>query len=458
MTRATRRTVTSFLVWALLLAGVGGLAWLTWHPEARVLDAMAQWPPTRSFVRAFRARYSPHLVAARQAAPSPPPEIVVREDYRVVVPEPIDARPLVWIPSGAKILDRPDDHAAIVHRQHETAGVPFRERRGDWFHVRTAAFEGWVHLPGYDAVSNPPLGSGLRAPKPLPSRPPAPDRLEDGLEMFSSPARSLQWGEYLIHTDLADGPLLAECRQIAQHIQAEYEQRYRLSIDGSAREQVLLFSQRGDYERFQQQDARVAGLPAAGHSGPGLVALHAEARSSDEVVSTFVHELTHLLNRRAIGPALPPWLEEGIADDLGLSVWSDQGGLEFDSFSGWRRERPNAVELGGGLAALEMTRQGARSGRLMPMQQLLALDWDEFVRSSDRQQHYAQAFLFVRYLMATATRRDAFLAYLKTIAAGGSVDAEHLRQQLGMSWSDVQHEYVTWLLSSSASPARRAGS
>lgn len=455
MTRASRRTVTSFLPWVLLLAVVAGFAWLTWHPQSRILDWPARWPPAAPVVQAFRDRYSPRPAAGEAADAAQSPEFIVHREYEVVVPRPIDALPRVWIPAGEAIRERPESNATIVHRQQKTAGIPFRERRGDWFHVRTPVYEGWVYLQGYDEVSNPPLGSGQRAPLPLPSRPPAPSRLEAGLDSFSSSPRELKWDQYLVYTDLADGPLLLACRQAAQRIEAGYRRRYDLQIEGPAREVVLLFSRRQDYESFQEQDARVAGLPVTGHSGSGLVAMHADDQSPGEVVSTLVHELAHLLNRRALGPALPPWLEEGIADDLGLSLRDEQGNVRFDTFNGWRRQRSDATELGGGEAALEMTRGQARNGKLVSLQRLLSLDWNEFVRSTDRQRHYAQAFLFVRYLMAASGRRDGFIAYLHSIAEGEDVGAEGLRRRLGLSWSDLQREYVAWLLGPEISASRR---
>lgn len=455
MERATRRTLTGFSIWLLLVVALAGFAWLSWHPEAAILDVAARWKPMEPVVRAFRARYAWSKGEA-DAGPGTGggTQIIVERRYELIGPEPIDAPPRVWLPAGAEIHAAPDVDSPLVHRQQSVAGLPYDERRDDWFHLRTPVFEGWVRLPGYNEVSDPPLGSGQRPPKPLAGRPPALDRLQQGLGAFSDVARRLSWGPYTVYTDVPDASLLEDCRQVASGLGRTYARRYGLTPKGSSGEVILLFHRHADYLSFQSEDAQIAGLPAAGHAGSGFIAVSVEGSSRDEILATLVHEMTHLLNRRALGPALPPWLQEGTADDLGMSARGASGELRFDTFNGWRRRTGGVIEVGGGIAALDFLKKRIAAGELLALKQLLELDWDEFVRSPDRQSHYAESFLFVRYLMAAPDRRRATKRYLHTISEGGSVAGEQLRQALGMDWDALQRDYVAWALSPAVSQPR----
>jgi len=454
MERATRRTLTAFSIWSLVIVALAGFAWLSWHPESPVLDVVARWKPMAPAVRAFRARYAGPQMPDRIAREADRGGgIIVERRFEFIGPEPIDAPPRVWLPAGAEIHAAPNLDSGLVHRQQSVAGLPYVERRDDWFHVRTPVFEGWVRLPGYDELSNPPFGSGLRPPKPLPGRPPAPDRLQQGLTAFSDQARSLNWGPYAVYTDVPDASLLKDCRQVVSEIETAYAGRYGLTPKGSSGEVVLLFQRHDDYLKFQAEDVQIAGLPAAGHAGGGIVAVNVEGSSRDEVLATLAHELTHLLNHRALGPALPAWLQEGTADDLGMSARDASGKLEFDTLSSWRRRTGDVVEMGGGVAALDFLRSQIAAGQIVSLQRLLGLDWNEFVRSPDRRLHYAEAFLFVRYLMANRDRRQAMRHYLLGISQGGSVAGDELRKSLGMDWAVLQRDYVAWVLSPAASGA-----
>ena len=74
----------------------------------------------------------------------------------------------------------------------------------------------------------------------------------------------------------------------------------------------------------------------------------------------------HLLNRRAIGPALPPWLDEGLAEDLAQSRVEGRRVVGGTLAEVVLRAGP-AWESHGGLAAAQLLRGALAAGTLLPL-------------------------------------------------------------------------------------------
>jgi hypothetical protein len=205
-------------------------------------------------------------------------------------------------------------------------------------------------------------------------------------------------GPYALYTDVERSARLDRLDRIASEVEGAYRGRYGRRPLGEPAEAVVLFAREKDYRAFQNESARLSGLAASGHSGHGLVALYDGGRPGEELASTLVHELAHLLNRRAVGPILPSWLDEGIADDLAQSRIDARGRIEPGTLGGVTVRASRRVEMYGARAALEQLARGVEAGRLRPLPELLSLEWERFVgRGSDL--HYAQSSFFVRYLL-----------------------------------------------------------
>ncbi len=215
------------------------------------------------------------------------------------------------------------------------------------------------------------------------------------------------------------------------------------------REAILLFSLEEDYRRFQAGDPRLAGLTGStGLAGSGVVATFRGERSDDELLGTLVHELGHLLNRRAIGPSLPFWLDEGIADDLGASRIDDFGTLVPGSWSRTLDARGSEIRISGGEAALRdladvFGPDGSAPGRL-DLGAMLALEWEDFVAEESAELHYAGAAAFIRMLLAAPAESTVFRGWLAEVSAGGSPVAEELRRALGRPWEELEQELALW--------------
>lgn len=297
--------------------------------------------------------------------------------------------------------------------------------------------------------AEPPLGRAVEPPLPLPAMPPDPARLAAARALFVGSAVESEVAGYLLLTDIADPPLLARAAALVGGLEALYAERFGRVPMGRPREAIVLFAREAEYRRYQAVDPRLAGLASStGLAGKGIVATYRGARSDDELLGTLAHELGHLLNRRALGPSLPSWLDEGIADDLGASRIDRLGNLLPGSWSRTLETRGAEIRISGGEAALRdladlFGPDGGVPGRL-DLGAMLALDWEEFVAEESAELHYAAAAAFIRMLLAAPAKHDLFLGWLAAVAAGGSPAAEDLRRALGRSWDGLGRDLALW--------------
>lgn len=290
----------------------------------------------------------------------------------------------------------------------------------------------------------PPLGSAPDLTLPLPARPPDPALLAHARALLGARARSSSLGPYSLLTDVEDAALLASLARVANAIEGAYRERTTLTPVGAAAEAIILFAERADYDAFIDGEARLAGLRPAGHTSRGLVALAAGERSASDVAATLVHELTHLLNRRALGPALPPWLDEGLAEDFAASALDAAGRPVLSSFGGEVTRAGGVITYDGGRAALLNGRRAlAAAEAAVGLERLTAMDWDGFVRTPDT---YSYSLFCIRTLLDgdEPQAQAAFRDFLNDIAHGGSADAESLRGRLRWSWPEWNARLAAW--------------
>jgi hypothetical protein len=283
-------------------------------------------------------------------------------------------------------------------------------------------------------------------PRPLPGRPPPADLLARVIDRLSPERRQLRLGPYAATTDVQDPALLALLAGLAGEVEAVYRTRFGVVPVGEAREVIVLFRDQDAYTRLAREDERIAEIASAGHTVNGLVAHYAGERPAAEVGATLVHELVHVLNRRALGPALPPWLDEGMAEDLAQSRLTLDGRLDPGGLGGEAYDRGDHVELRGGLAAALVLQEAIADGAAPRVEEMLASPWQEFV-AAGREQRYDAACFFVRYLLVGEGGGLApqFRAYLASIAQGGPTDGEALRRRLERPWPLLDLGWHVWM-------------
>ncbi len=443
-----------FLGLGLALAAGVAAAWLVLLPLQEAPPAIdgsvgTHFGAGRGGREADLRRESEHLLERTPRLPPHPgkkasPAIVADSGHLVTA---LDSR--VWVAPGLAIRAEPRAGSALLATVDEVAKIPFRRRRGDHFEVRYAGVAGWVFLPGYDRgdAAAPPLGTAPEPPLPLPPREPDAALLARAREALGTDQRSGRLGPYELHTDSKDPALAALLASLAVETERVYRARYGRTPVGEARGAVVLFESEGAYRIFQLQSENLAGVAAAGHNDRGVVALYVGGRRSEEVGATLVHELGHLLNRRALGPALPPWLDEGLCEDLAFSRIEPNGRLVPAEIGGLATRRDSVVDFDGPLTAFHRLRAELLARYLPTFVQLSGPDWPGFTQRGSRRASYDLAGAFVRYLIDGENGRRAagLRAFLAGVARGESPEAPALFAALGEDAEVVEAGFRAWL-------------
>lgn len=460
-----RRDLGSLLPLAALLALLAGIAWLSTHPDSPLVARLARAPgigrlverlrpsetrptpaaPTGEGVEVFWVgeEERPAAVPGPGAPPGPPP-------HSTPSTPPAPPRPVLaerWARPGSELRAAGDPAAPEVDRLVGWTLLPVLAARAGWSEVWLGGRALWLPEAAFSAADERPLGSAPEPPRPLPGRPADPARLDAARRLLGAAARSGRLGPYALLTDLAPGTLPAGLETVASALEAAYRERSGLAPAGEPLETVVLFARRADYRRFQAAEERLAGLPATGHAARGLVALAAEADGEEteppvavpagELAATLAHELVHLLNRRALGPALPPWLDEGLAEDLAWRA-RDADGRSLPDPDGWEagheiRLEGSTLRLSGALAALETLARARAAGTAPSIEALLAAEWEAFVAPERATLHYAASLWLVRCLFDAegGALAPGFRAYLRDVARGEPAGGAALAAAVG---------------------------
>ncbi len=435
-----RSNVAPVFFLILFLALFGGLIYLAHHPEAEALQRAEAWPFLGPLATAFRERFTP---------PEPVPkaeETTTQEVVHLVPVVPPLGEGEVWVLPGNRIRSEPSPTAPTILEFEAISNVTWLEKRGDWYGVWHRGIQGWVYLEGYEESEDPPYGRAVEPPGPLPPRAPDSAALEAARALLTDGGRHLAIGPWQLWTDSTDEELLWRLRGVASGLEAVYTGRYGREPLGRPLEGFVLYDDEAVYREVQNRSDRLLGLAAAGHTVSGLSISFVGQRSHDAVAATLVHELVHTINRRALGPVLPSWLGEGLAEDLATSRLGRQGPLP-GTLGGERRVEGEAWIMDGGIAALFQLRDRVRTARLASVQELLELDWESFVRPGVAELHYAQSAFFLRFLLDGEDGRyaEGFRAFLDAVAAGGPVSGRALRRHLDESWMALDARFELWL-------------
>ncbi|MCH9648262.1 MAG: hypothetical protein K0U98_08485 [Deltaproteobacteria bacterium] len=241
-------------------------------------------------------------------------------------------------------------------------------------------------------------------------------------------------GPYRRVSDVRQQQLLEICERVAAPLEGAFRRRFGLEPRGVPREGVFLFESRKAFQSFAQKDGRLrAGYAGYANGAKGFVAIPAGSLDPEIFATTLAHELTHLLLRRAMGPGLPPWLSEGLADAMGDPA-TPAGLGELTGFAGveGQARRLRDAYRGGVAASVQSIVSRRRS------------EFDQGALSFD----YEQSALLVRFLLLHPALGPRFRSFLEDIAGASIHDPEQLPQALGKSWSQLDGEFRAWVLAS----------
>ncbi|HEV8239758.1 MAG TPA: hypothetical protein VGS57_10345 [Thermoanaerobaculia bacterium] len=256
---------------------------------------------------------------------------------------------------------------------------------------------------------------------------------------------------FSLATDVRDARLLATLGAVASALPADWSARFGLPV--TPRGTLLLFAHEADFRAWlAAQGGGDQGVE--GFARHGIAALAVEGRKSEEVSALMVHELSHLLARGATGRPLPPWLEEGLAEELAVSRRDGDG----HSVPGTLRARADVRGTSGlpqtGRTTYERTISGPVAALLAlvrgprpPLAELLARPPAAFNAASGRPERYAAAAFFLRFLLDDdgGRLRQPFQGFLAAVAAGGPADAAALGTALAVPLPALQERFDGWL-------------
>jgi hypothetical protein len=391
----------------ILILVLAALAWLTGHPDAPVVDRAAGWPVVGPWAARFRELYR-----------LPPPPTAPLHD-----PGPTIEVVTIWLPA-----EEPPVPVGGATAPVGGAAAPVRARPAG-------------------ETGGPPLGREPEPVRPLPARSPDAARRERVRALLGAGAREAALGPYALLYDasLAELPW-ARWSELAAALDQAFTVRTGCAPLGEPAEAVVLFARRQDYRAFQSELERIAALDTAGHASGGLAALWTEGRSADQVESTLVHELAHFVVRRAIGPALPPWLDEGLAEDLAQTPFAmETRRFELGALRADFERRGLRLEVRGALAGLSRVAAATAAGSRLTLRELVALDWDGFV-AGDAPLRYAESLFFLRWLFdgGDPAASAALRGFLGEIASGGAADGARLLERLGDA-EELEAAFGAWL-------------
>jgi hypothetical protein len=360
---------------------------------------------------------------------------------------------------GMRLREQPDPRSLQLVTVDSATDVELLERDGDWMMVRFGAWRGWVHpnepRPPAPLVVDRPVADSLVATDPD-RRHRA--RLLEAAEILGLPPEPVEFGSFRLLTDVDDERLLDRLRGIALTLADLYWGRFSLEPGAAPHGDIVLFRDEADYRTFEGVDSEVASLAVAGHSIGSLAVTFVSQRSADETAVIWVHELTHLLNRKALGAVLPPWLEEGLANDLSFSRIDRMGRVEPGTLGGEIDAVRIPVQTGrgpstfysftisGATAALLGLAEAQRRQQAPRLVRLTHLDRRRFFAPEEREMNYSTAGWAVRFLLdADAELTGHFHAYLERLGRGADHDPDLLADRIGASWGDLQRRFEAWV-------------
>jgi hypothetical protein len=259
------------------------------------------------------------------------------------------------------------------------------------------------------------------------------------------------FGPFSGSTDVRDEQLLARLGRLSAALPAAFSLRFGISPAPAG--SVFVFGRERDFRAWVRHQYGVDDPRMEGFAASGAAMIYVGNHRGDEAGAMLVHEVTHLLTRAAFGRPVPPWIEEGMAEELAMHRFLRDGQLVPDSI---RVTRSTSIQSLSPLARnarvqRSLTGPGAAllrlaGGAIVPLPLLVEVTSEEFLAAEGRQDRYATAAFFIRFLLATQPERaERFRAFLLAGASGASLDRAALEAALQEPIAETDRKFVRWL-------------
>lgn len=329
------------------------------------------------------------------------------------------------VPAGARLREQPHRDSAVIEVFESPVELPVLDQQGQWVKVRYGHWLGWVRIGG----------GGSEETLAIPANPDI-DRLDRALGLLGDDIEPASLGPFTLYSDVTDPLLLDQLSAVAESTVAAYRERFGLEPGSKTKEVVVLFAEEEDYRRFEATELRIAAADSQGHTTEGLSILYTSQQQKDAIRAVLIHELTHLLNRRVFRAEIPPWLEEGMAQDLAFCRVDKDGTLRLGTLS--------SVETN--LAALL---EDWKHPTHLDLPEFLSLDLETFIEPEGRPIRYTESAFLVRYFLdgGNDQLRAGFLRYLSRLATSELVESVSLFAELDAEPSTIESALYRFLVS-----------
>jgi hypothetical protein len=215
---------------------------------------------------------------------------------------------------------------------------------------------------------------------------------------------------------------------------------------------IYVFETRAQYQAFVAESAPFEGTDGV-YSAAGIVATHTQHRSTGYFILVLLHETTHAFMDRHVtraGVQLPRWLDEGLAEYVGMSDIKDR-----KIVPGGHAKRQELIAVNG-VPALweteskvraEQAKRAQRQKKALTLQELASAGPETFY-GKDYDLYYNQGWLAVHFLRHGRPEwaDGAFPKFLLYAAEGYPADAA-LRAAYGSGASDLEAAYQRYVKS-----------
>jgi len=212
--------------------------------------------------------------------------------------------PGVVLLPGSRLHLEPDARSQSLTVVDVSIEVAPLEERDGWILVTYDGYRGWVRPGGPVPLDE---ARGGEPPRPPEERP---DLLAEARAHLAGGGREIAVERWRLLTDVSDEALLARIQELAMSAPERFRAWWKLPIStANSGPAIVLFS---DARRAHAVDPLACGRVRRGVVTAGVVEGDPEA-----TLRSVFHLVGHLYVSLAIlGPAAPPWVEEGLADSF----------------------------------------------------------------------------------------------------------------------------------------------
>lgn len=383
---------------------------------------------------------------------------------RIEPPAPIPALAWRWFLPGQSLYGQATG-GEVVATLEALSYLPILERAGGWVKVQFDGRPGWLEEAWQPPHNRRKARQGGMRQRFEPYRAADRQRLVTAKKILGLKKPVGKLGPYELWTDVDDPELLTFLDELAAAVEPAYFARYARLPSGDPKRAAVLFASEADYRRYSP--TTMLSDTHVGHAGSGVLAMFVGERPRIDLARTLAHEITHLLDDRALAVNLPSWLEEGLASDLG-SVWVESAEVDGGgTLAGDQRDtRRSFVLLGPDLRTLRLGTT-LRAGNLPEIAAFLTLESKDFYRGENQGLAYDWGATFVKYLVDgdNGRYRDRFYHFLERIADGFVPNLALFLDSLGSKDASglvaLEADFRSWLErereSAKARIERRAG-